>query len=644
MPYLAYIDGLRAIAVLAVLVYHFSRSSLPGGFLGVDIFFVLSGYLITRLLTAPSQLSLGARLADFYVRRARRILPALLVTSLAVAAVALFVYLPDDLVRLGNYLLLTPLMLANVASVQDGGYFSVPTAFLPASHFWSLAVEEQFYIFYPLILLPLIRNTRKSVTTVLVVLALLSMVICIRSELRQGIHAFYYMPARAWELMLGAFAALAPQPWRSSQFATETVAGICVAVLVGSFLLFTPSMALPNPMVTLPCAACAFLLFAGESRQAAAFRALSVPPLVFTGQISYSLYLWHVPILAFCQYYLIWNLTLAELIVLGTLTYLIAVLSWRFVENPVRTKAMLRTDLAFVRVAIVSCVVVSTIGVYLRLSDGLPGRFRRDIAVYAQHTEVPVTEDRCMDLPLEQIEAGKLCHFASELSEAPTAVLWGDSHALALLPALGSLAQSRRLRLLFAGRPSCRPLRAAGENAPSRQAEQGCVAFNDAMRFAIRRIRPSQVILAGFWNEGAREATQAAPGIERPSIADEADWSRIVQPLRAAGSRVCVVLDVPRLRYLVPYTVAMARRRDLDTAFIDLKRADVIAAYASTEAPIRHLAAAGVLRVVDPKDALCARERCDIVAPGGQSLYRDSNHLTRAGAMYVMDTLEPCFQ
>src|ERR1700733_15356120 len=232
MLYRPYIDGLRAIAVIAVILFHFGWSALPGGFVGVDIFFVISGFLITQLLAEPSTLSTTKQLAQFYVRRMRRILPALLGTSFIVAVAALFLYLPEDLARLGRYLVYVPLMLSNVASWQDGGYFATAgNFFVPLKHYWSLAVEEQFYIAYPLAFLFLVRARPKLLVAGLTLIAGASMALCLVGASRHSAALFYVMPARAWELMPRAVAARYPVTWFDSRLLTECVVFACLAIV-----------------------------------------------------------------------------------------------------------------------------------------------------------------------------------------------------------------------------------------------------------------------------------------------------------------------------------------------------------------------------------------------------------------------------
>ena len=269
-----------------------------------------------------------------------------------------------------------------------------------------------------------------------------------------------------------------------------------------------------------------------------------------------------------------------------------------------------------------------------------PWRFGRDIQVLIQPDQLPQDAARCMSLPLHRVAAGGLCRFGPDHAGVRKAVLWGDSHALVLLPAFEALAQAKDIQINFAGRSSCLPLLdgTVGSETPTKKDD--CNAFNDAMVSAVQRIHPDVTILSGFWT------THSAQGAETKSASAPArgqkwNWAKTTVPVRATGSKVCVVLDVPYLPYAAPYALAMARRRNLDSSFIHVNRSDVEAQYSAFEVSARAQEETNGVIVADPKVALCPGTRCEIES-NGRLLYRDSNHLSRVGAMFVRSALEPC--
>ena len=299
------IDGLRALAVIAVVLFHDGVPGLDGGYVGVDVFFVISGYLITQLLEVARGESVRHTLVPFYLRRIRRILPALFATCLATAIAGAVLYVPDALVNLGKYLAAMPVLLSNVAAwTEGGGYFDPPTRQLALSHLWSIAVEEQFYLVYPLLLLTITRYLPAYRRATLIVLSAFSLALCIWASHYKPAANYYAAPTRAWELLLGAALALSGTPRIGHRIANECLA---LASLVGLVLvvhLYKQWTLYPGTAAILPCMATAVLITTGASlRPALINRVLSWQPLVFVGLISYSLYLWHQPLLVLVSYY-----------------------------------------------------------------------------------------------------------------------------------------------------------------------------------------------------------------------------------------------------------------------------------------------------------------------------------------------------
>ena len=294
------IDGLRALAVISVILFHNGIPGFDGGYVGVDVFFVISGYLITQLLEESRDESAPRRLATFYVRRMRRILPALLATCLVTAIVAIALFSPDQLVNVGKFLAATPVMLSNVATWTRGDYFAPGVRQLPLSHLWSISVEEQFYLIYPLLLIAITRYRLPYRRLTLVVFASLSLALCVWASHRAPEANYVFAPTRAWELLLGGMLTIGGVPRIGNRIAAE---GLAVAGLLGIAIavhFYTSAIRYPGTAAMLPCMASAALLATGSGpRPALVNRMLSWPPLVFIGLISYSLYLWHQPLLAF---------------------------------------------------------------------------------------------------------------------------------------------------------------------------------------------------------------------------------------------------------------------------------------------------------------------------------------------------------
>lgn len=640
MSYRADIDGLRAIAVAAVVLYHAGVPGFGGGYIGVDIFFVISGYLITLLLVAPSAEPLRRRLVEFYLRRARRILPALLLVSLLTAAVAVVVLLPADLQRFGRYLAATPVFLSNLAAWRDGGYFNAGLSHVSLTHLWSIAVEEQFYLLYPLLLFAVLRFVPRRRVAVLAVFAAASLALCVWSSYEKPVANYYFAPGRGWELLLGALVALSPLRLANNGRAAQALATASLCAIAVAVWNYDASLKYPGVYALVPCVAAAVLLLTGRSRPTFVHRFLALRPLVFTGLISYSLYLLHWPILSLYQYYEIREPGALASGLLIVAIYLAAVASWRAIEQPIRRRSLLRANRPFVLGMAGLSALIFAAGLVLWHSGGWPERLPAHIVALAD-TRRDLHPDirRCTALPLEKLRSGQFCSYGPADRQAPKVVLWGDSHAMALLPAYEALARSRGVRLYFAAASACGPLLKVVDEKRFDAQRISCAQFNEAVVEGIVRIKPQRVILGGYWTYiGTRLRPQ--PGSQVGADESVFSWGlrNTLERIAAPGRVIYAVLDAPALEYPVAYAMAMAQRKGIDDSFIGVSRAQVLAQQRRSEEDIREFESRGAIRTIDIKDLLCDAALCRFQA-GGLPLYRDTNHLSAAGAAFVAPVL-----
>ncbi|WP_245491154.1 acyltransferase [Mesorhizobium sp. M2A.F.Ca.ET.037.01.1.1] len=338
MQYRRYIEGLRAVAVLPVVLFHFGISAIPGGFSGVDIFFVISGYLTSGSLL--DDLERGQfSIVNFYWRRARRILPALVFVMLLTCIAALFILLPPDLRGFSLSIIATSTFWSNVFFWKTSSYFSIDAALLPLLHTWPLSVAEQYYIFAPILMFLIYRYIGKRWLTTLLPIILCSFVVAVMATSLAPTAGFYLLPTRIWELMLGALLMLkCPSPL-GNRFLMESVGVAGFGLLAIGFFAISASDPFPGYNALYPCIGTALLIYVGQNTPSTvATRMLEVRPLVWIGLISYSLYLVHWPLNAFAHY-----LSFQKLDPLMTGAMLVASLalaafSWKFVEQPFRQK------------------------------------------------------------------------------------------------------------------------------------------------------------------------------------------------------------------------------------------------------------------------------------------------------------------
>jgi peptidoglycan/LPS O-acetylase OafA/YrhL len=644
------IDGLRGIAIIAVVLFHAGFATFSGGFVGVDVFFVISGCLITGLILPEIREGRFSLLA-FYERRIRRLLPALVamlaVTSLACCALLM----PDDLAEYGASLGATAAFVSNFLFWHDSGYFAQAAEMKPLLHTWSLAIEEQYYLIFPAMLL----GARRYGAHLLVILTLLcaaSLAVSAWSATAAPRAGFYLIPARFWELLLGALlavAAVAAPPrrlWRDAVIASGLV------LIVGSAVGFDRTTPFPGTAALLPCLGTALVIWAGAASSSLQ-RLLSLPPMVGCGLISYSLYLWHWPLLTLLRQTVLREPTRLEIVATLALATLLAVLSWRWVERPFRGRSgLLGRRQLFITAALVSAAPIAA-GAVFYVSGGLPQRLPADVVALADpaRDHAAATRD-CFNPTPARVRAAELCRIGAE-SVPPTFLLWGDSHADSIAGAVAAAAAVRGRAGLFAATAACPPLldvwRVAGNGAAN------CTDFNHAvLQLASSEAAITTVILAARWVMAARGTrykfepgepvtirdAESRPGDDNAAVFRRG-LARTLRGLAAAGKRIAVVGPVPEVGWPVPDALAKAKYfgMDLDIAptlsEFETRQQPVFDAFAALQAEV-------AFTVIWPHQVLCDAQRCP-VSSDGKTLYRDEEHVSAYGADRLIPLLEPVF-
>jgi peptidoglycan/LPS O-acetylase OafA/YrhL len=373
------IDGLRGVAVLAVILFHIDRRWLPGGFVGVDIFFVISGYLITSIIFSDCRRNRFSFLR-FYQRRIARLLPAFFVFAAGTLVAALFIYTNQDLASAGANLSAAAASLANLKLMTQGKYFVLSPDAQPFLHCWSLSVEEQFYLLFPACFLLLNRTFRTHLTQALIILLVVSFVFCVALSYRRPEWAFYLLPTRAWELMSGAVLATLKDGEGKRPGTSSSVRILGLVLIATSFFIISESSVFPGYLAALPVIGTAFILLQSRGFNDSTTRMLSWEPLVVVGRASYSLYLWHWPIFSFVDYQLFASPPILRLSLKLFLTAMVTAICYVFVERPGRIFLNHPTSqrLAFATLA-VSLGTLVPIGISVRRANYVDASFR-DVA------------------------------------------------------------------------------------------------------------------------------------------------------------------------------------------------------------------------------------------------------------------------
>jgi len=447
MKYRSEIDGLRTLAVLPVILFHAGIQAFSGGFVGVDVFFVISGYLITTIIIA--ELDQGTfTLVGFYERRARRILPALFVVMLVTLPFAFQWMLPADLKDFARSVIAVTVFASNILFWRESGYFVTEAELKPLLHTWSLAVEEQYYLLFPLFLMLAWRLGRTWLARILIVVGLVSLAGAQWGAYHKPLATFFTLPTRGWELLIGAFTAFHLFPraglvrQRQELWLRQFASVLGVLLIFYSIFAFDRNTPFPGLYALVPTVGTALLiLFANPDTFVG--RLLSTPFFVGIGLISYSAYLWHQPLFALARHRSLNEPTKPFLLGLSVLTIILAYLSWKYVEKPFRDRKRFGRTQIFGS-AFAGSFVVLACGFVGYSREGLPGRFSATLQPYLfpERTAEPT---RCKLSYVEGRQKIQRCYFG-DTSATRSVALYGDSHAQALFTALDEALKKRHVR------------------------------------------------------------------------------------------------------------------------------------------------------------------------------------------------------
>jgi len=633
--YRADIDGLRAVAVLAVVLNHFSSALLPGGFVGVDVFFVISGYLITRIIS--HEIEQGCfTFARFYERRARRIFPALFAMLALTLAAGYVLLLPSDYADALRAALATLLFGSNVLLWREqSGYFEDTESKLdPMLHTWSLAVEEQFYLLFPIFLLICYRYWRRRMLWILLACALVSLAGAALVVKDNRTAAFFLSPFRAWELLAGSLLAYGTLPAIGSRLLREASAGAGLMAIVLACLFYSDATVFPGLTALAPVLGTAAVIHAGSSGPTLAGRLLQWRPVVYVGLISYSLYLWHWPLIVLAQYAngmeplsRLWAaLLMASLLLASSVSY-------HFIEQPFRcstgrlARLVLPSSAALALALGLFCAAGAIMG-------GFEGRFTPAVLSLDKARSPLIPYEHCSNLAPQAA-----CLLGAGEGE-PQMLLWGDSHMLSFAPVLHEVLHQRGTRAVFLPYLSCAPIFEAGSairpTCPEVQAE--------VKAYLATHPHIKTVVMAAYWSNYFREdgplhtVSSTGEAIKGRAVA-QAGLRATLQWLQQSQRSVMLIGPVPAYTKSIPATLALepasARQRPRSSASKErLTNAPFLAVVDEFEP-------GELFEYVDPVPWLCAQE-CKVVEKG-VSLYRDAHHLSVAGAMALQGELSQAF-
>ncbi|MEP2102397.1 acyltransferase family protein [Parasphingorhabdus sp.] len=662
MRYRADIDGLRTVAVVPVVLYHAGIAGFSGGFIGVDVFFVISGFLITTVIQSDLEKQQFS-IISFYERRIRRIFPALVVVFAASLAIGYFLQRPTEFSDMALSIVAASFFVSNIYFWKSTNYFATESIEAPMLHTWSLAVEEQFYIFFPLLMIFLARAHYKKIPLLSAVAVLSFLAASILVFYKQS-ATFYLLPTRAWELLIGALLALGIVRDIRSPLIQKGAAFLGVILIIVPIFTYTDKTVFPGIAALPPTIGAALIIWSGKTGGGFIHQLLSSRPFTLCGQASYSLYLWHFPLLAFAIYARGGELGTVEALLVCMLSLVLSLLSLKFVERPFRRRRQQSDSKSFaVPVAVMGLILVTISSYTIYAYQGVPSRLdeRSDkyVRVSDDETRHPKT---CMSLDNIIVDPVDACLLGNK-SQVPNVLLWGDSHAMVTATSMESAALGNNQSFLFAATADCPPgsdftIRATSELTSS-PSYQFCDDYNAKMlEMASSNEELETIVFSSRWtNWRIGEAHNPAEGDVQILLKDELGeaaqnqdnrqifirgFTNLVEELIGKGKKIYIVGPVPEPNFNVPYRLYL-RNLGLQDVDENISLESYESRHAVILAMFAELSERQPVRFIWPHEMLCDKKNCPIV-DGSDAVFFDHNHLSVHTARKIAPAYDEIFQ
>ncbi len=636
------VQGLRAISIIAVILFHFGINVLPGGYVGVDIFFVISGFVITKMITG--EIARGSfSVSRFYKNRVVRLLPNLFLMIVASVVISYFVLKPYDFFQYAKSLQFSSIYLTNMVFARQQGYFDMSRDAKPLLHTWSLSIEEQFYLFFPLFLI-LLYKLKAHRIAVLVAIALLSF--WVRFDYTQQhlpTEGFFSFAGRIWEFVIGALIVLMPATLKDKYSNNEMLALLGVLLIAVSLVFLDESVPYSSLLLVVPCLATAMVIVSSHGTRSGKW--LSGKTLVFIGGISYSLYLWHWPLIAWLHNadYGLGRYTQVAILLL--LTAAISYVAWRYVEEPFRQNRE-KFSGRFVAVLTLSFgVFCVSVGGYIYAHSGMENRFPYWVAVkknieafdFKAATGTQIAYPSACEIGDNPQAILRQCAFGDLKSDERFLVL-GDSHTAAWYPAFQAAAEAKHAQGVLVTLPGCPPL--FGIRSYDGAKDICAQEFDQRIGALIETRKIKKAFLVAFWSMYAEGDPNNQPNhfiSDAETSAHDAATSKMVitrrlqdtiRRLNENGVEVVIVHSVPILPKVIQnlpqdFTQPLGfiqKQNQFMHDFVDEQKG------------------AGMV-AIDPTGLFCDGAMCR-TRIDGNFLYTDNNHISAAGAARVVKLLE----
>lgn len=638
MNYRQEVDGLRGLAVLSVIFFHAGFEIFSGGFVGVDIFFVISGYLITSIILTERQNGTFS-LVSFYERRLRRILPALFCVMLASTVVAWIFLLPEEMKSFSQSIVATSLYLSNVFFWKTSGYFDASADIKPLLHTWSLSIEEQYYLIFPVFL---IFIWKFRIYWALLILAILTILSISAIEILPNSTAFYLLPTRCWELLLGAFVAIyfiiRSENTTNHHHLKEVAGCIGMGMLIFSVFAFDKHTPFPGLYTLVPTVGTALVILC-SSKETITGKLLSNSILVWIGLVSYSAYLWHQPLFAFARIERAEDLDYSSYMTMIVIIFLLAYLSWKYVETPFRNKETFNRRQIFVYSASISVAFIA-FGLIGTISNG--------------YSKVRFSHDELETLASFERSPLRLCSYDDcglDKANKEDWILIGDSNAYHFSDLLNQVINQKGKTLYNLAKGGCLPAIGFERKDQLQEFNRDCNEHYLKVRnYALNESSPKNILISAAWGyyvygdsypqtDGFKKFfdTQAYPiGINIANEKARAEYvikaiKDEVSAYSKTGKNVFLIYPMPFLKSEIPQNHTRINWEDLYPYELFVKRNEQL-----LEA-FKELESLPNVKVFKPDTIICSGEpnRVCVSRVEGQSLYNDRSHLSNFGAKEV---------
>lgn len=644
MDYRKDVDGLRALAVLPVLFYHIGYNFFSGGYVGVDIFFVISGYLITSIIINDLAVSKFS-IVNFYERRIRRIFPALYTVLTFSSVAGWLLLLPNTFVNYANTLFMTVFYSSNIRFYKESGYFDGPSHQKPLLHTWSLSVEEQFYIFFPIILIITAKYLKKSYKFVVSIIFVLSLLLSLLTISKYTEFNFYMLPTRAWELLMGSILAIKFLPDTTNRKLSEVLSIFGISLILFSIFTYDFTTLFPGYTAAAPCFGTFLVIYSGMKCDTFLKKIISLKPIVYIGLLSYSLYLWHWPLIVFFKYYCIIPLTKNQEIFILLLSFLLSVLTYHFIETPFRKKIIFKSRAGIFTLGFMLMLVFSAFSVYVAKNNGIESRIDKNaLSVLSGNGDKSVLFNKCLGLSPDILTVDSLCNFGQEGKES-TFLLWGDSHAGVLIDGIKKSAEDNGKRGNFVGRSAALLHVTKYSKGISAVPDEH---HKNIIKFLENNTQIKDVYLSARWamyyngtSYGMEKKFEYPITVFYNQNSDiknnkEVFYSGLentLSELTRLNRNIYIVAQIPEVGVYVPYYEAMS----IITGS-NVRISPAIEEYMERNKGVfevfENLSKKYKFTVIYPDKFLCEDGKCKLSVEG-KSLYIDTDHLSKTGSIYV---------